>query len=124
MLDLGDRLVEYKERLSDALLSELSYEKKYALSKDRALYDRFVSAGKDFSRYLTEAGAIADTLGSKEILDNIEKQHSRYRTLVEEEAKRPGSADVYNPGRYKAEKRESPGSHDRRDQEPGTLCRR
>ena len=104
MLDLGDRLVEYKERLSDALLSELSYEKKYALSKDRALYDRFVSAGKDFSRYLTEAGAIADTLGSKEILDNIERQHSRYRTLVEEEIKRPGSQDVYSPGRYKAEK--------------------
>ncbi len=101
MLEMGDRLIDYKERMSDALLSELSYEKKYAISKDRALYDRFVSAGKDFAGHLTQAATIADTLGSKEILDSIEKQHSRYKTLVGEEANHPGPG---SSGWYKAEK--------------------
>lgn len=104
MLELGERLIEHKERLSDALLSELSYEKKYAISKDPAFREGFVTAGKDFTKHLAGASAIADTLGSKEILDNIAKQHSRYRDLIEEEAKNSGSGGTRRPGWYRQEK--------------------
>ncbi len=104
MLELGDRLIEHKERLSDALLSELSYEKKYAISRDPAFRDGFVKAGKDFTTHLAGASAIADTLGSKEILDNIARQHSRYRALIEEEATNGGSGGARRPGWYRQEK--------------------
>lgn len=104
MLALGERLIEHKERLSDALLSELSYERKYAISRDPAFHDGFVKAGRDFASHLAGASAIADTLGSKEILDSIAKQHSRYRALIEEEAQRGGSAGAHRPGWYRLEK--------------------
>ena len=104
MLDVGDRMIECKERLGNALLSEVSYEKKYVISRDYALYNHFVSAGRDFNKYLNEAAAIADTLGSKEILDNIIRQHSHFKTLVEEEEKHFKSRNAYNSGWYKAEK--------------------
>lgn len=104
MLELGDRLIEHKERLSDALLSELSYEKKYAISKDPAFREGLVSAGKDFTKHLAGASAIADTLGSKEILENISKQHSRYRALIEEETINGGPGGPRRPGWYRQEK--------------------
>jgi len=104
MLELGDRLIEHKERLSNALLSELSYEKKYAISKDPAFRDGFVKAGKDVTKHLAEASAIADTLGSKEILDNITKQHSRYNSLIEEEKSSGGPGGARRPGWYRQEK--------------------
>lgn len=104
MLDIGDRMIGYKERLSDALLSEVSYEKKYFISGDHALYKHYISAGKDFSKNLNEAGATTDTPGIKEILDNITRQHRRYRSLVEEESKHIMTGSAYRPGWYKAEK--------------------
>ncbi len=104
MLDVGERMVEYKEKLSAALLSQVSYEKKYFISKDYALYNRYVSAGEDFAKYLNGAATIADTLGSREILDGIGLEHARYRRLVDEETKRVASPRDYPPDWYRAEK--------------------
>lgn len=104
MLDMGDRMTEYKERLSDALLTEVLYEKKYVISRDDTLYSHFLSAGKDFQGHLDESISIADTLGSKEILENIAEQHTRYRTLFEKEVKQLKSRQAYSAGWYKAEK--------------------
>ncbi|MEN6617710.1 MAG: HAMP domain-containing sensor histidine kinase [Syntrophorhabdus sp.] len=107
MLEMGEKMVEYKEKLSDALLSEVSYEKKYAISRDAAFRDRLALANKDFVKYLDEARAIADTLGSKEILDNIARHHSRYAGLIEEEAAYLASSRPYPFRKYKAEKAKS-----------------
>ena len=104
MLDMSDRMTVYKERLSDALLSQVLFEKKYIISVDAALYSHFLSTGEDLARYLDEAISIADTPDSKEILVNIKGRHSRYRALFEEEAKYLRSHRVYRSGWYKAEK--------------------
>jgi len=63
MLDMSDRMTVYKERLSDALLSQVLYEKKYIISVDAALYSHFLSTGEDLARYLDEAISIADYPG-------------------------------------------------------------
>jgi two-component system, NtrC family, sensor histidine kinase GlrK len=104
MLQMGDRMTEYKERLSDALLSQMLYEQKYIVLRDNALHGYFLSAAKDFTTYLDEATAIADSLGSKEILVTIKHQHDRYRALVEKEAKHLKTHQAYGAAWYKAEK--------------------
>jgi len=104
MLDMGERMTGYKERLSNALLSQVLYEKKYIISTDDTLYSHFLAAGEDFARHLDEAISIADTPVSKEMLANIKNQHIRYRALFEEEAKRLRSHTTYRSGWYKAEK--------------------
>jgi len=104
MLDVSDQMIVYKERLSNALLSQVLYEKKYTISVDADLYRRFLSAGEDFSRYVDEAISLADTPDSKEILANIKSRHSRYRALFGEETKYLESRRTYRSDWYKAEK--------------------
>ena len=85
MLEAGATMLACKDRLGEALLSEITFEKKYVISKERELYERFAEAGKEFARTLDQARGIADVLGSKGILDNIARSHARYAALVEEE---------------------------------------
>jgi two-component system, NtrC family, sensor histidine kinase GlrK len=104
MLEIGDRMTQYEEKLTDTLFSQVLYERKYVISKDDTLYSHFVSAGKDFAGGLDEAISIADTLGTKDILANIKEQHTRYRVLFENEVKLIKSNQVYRSGWYKKEK--------------------
>ncbi len=104
MLEAGDRMAEYKERLSDALLSQVLSEQKYVVSRDDARYGHFLAAAKEFETHLDKAAFLADTIGSKEILTAIKNQHVRYKALFEREAVHIKSRKGYNEGWYKAEK--------------------
>ncbi len=104
MLEAGATMLACKDRLGEALLSEITFEKKYVISKERELYERFAEAGKEFARTLDQARGIADVLGSKGILDNIARSHARYAALVEEERRYLNSGRPYPLDRYKAEK--------------------
>ncbi|OPY77721.1 MAG: Alkaline phosphatase synthesis sensor protein PhoR [Syntrophorhabdus sp. PtaU1.Bin058] len=104
MLDMGDRMTGYKERLSNALLSQVLYEKKYVISTDNTLYNHFLATSEDFVRYLDEAISMADTPVVKEMLANIKNQHIEYKTLFEEEARHLRLHKTYRTGWYKAEK--------------------
>jgi hypothetical protein len=104
MLETGDKLLEYKDRLSGALLSEVSYEKKFVIAKDNLYYDRFLEAGKQFELCLREAAGVSGALDGKEILDSIGKTHARYVALIQEERGYITSGRSYQAGRYKAEK--------------------
>lgn len=104
MLEASYKMLEYKDRLSDALLSEMSYEKKFVISKDNLYYERFAKSGSEFALSLREAADIAGTLGSKEILDSISERHTRYVSLIEEEKGYITSGRSYHVSRYKDEK--------------------
>lgn len=51
-------MLEYKERPSSALPSEVSSEKKFVISKDNLLHDRFAQAVRKFALPLREAAAL------------------------------------------------------------------
>lgn len=104
MLQAGDRMLGYKDQLSDSLLSEITYEKKFVITKDNMFYDRFVEAGKEFALSLRGAADITDTFGSKELLDSIARGHACYVALVGEERSYIRSGKPYRFDRYKAEK--------------------
>jgi len=61
ILNVDNRILDYKEKLADSMLSQLRYEKKYVLTKDILLHEQFLSAKGDFAKFLSELFLIVDT---------------------------------------------------------------
>ncbi len=103
VLERDRRILDLGEKLSDALLSQVRYEKKFFITKDKALHDQFVMFQKDFERLLDQAAPIADSRG-KVLLQNIREDYQRYLELVGEEVQMLGTRKTYSDVRYRQEK--------------------
>lgn len=98
------RLTTYEKKLTDLLLSQLRYEKKFIITKDDELYKQFVSAEDEFYRQLDEIRTISETPESLSILEKIELFQERYKDLFNIEAQFIKSGQDYNADNYKSEK--------------------
>ncbi len=100
----GDRrILDLEEKLSDALLSQVRYEKKFFITKDKALYDQFLLFKSDFDRLLDQAISIADFQG-KIFLDSVRERYQRYEGLVREEIELLRTRRAYSEERYRQQK--------------------
>lgn len=72
--------------LTDALLSETRYEKKYLIVQDAALYTGFMKSKAEFEHYLSEALALNVSSEARAALKNVANLHLAYDTLFQEEA--------------------------------------
>ncbi len=79
-----NRFQEYSRKLTDALLSQVRYEKKYVLLKDSLLYDQYVQAKGEFLQSLTEAQAMPLGAREKTVLAEIALHHEQHDALVKE----------------------------------------
>ncbi len=79
-------LIGLHKDLTDALLSETRYEKKYIIVHDRALYDGFQKARGEFENYLREARRMNMPREARDALDNVADLHLTYYSLFKEEA--------------------------------------
>jgi two-component system sensor histidine kinase GlrK len=79
-----NRIQEYTRRLTDALLSQSRYEKKYAILKDPALYNQYLQAQEDFRQQLAELRTISGGTRESALLAQIGKGHQVYSSLIEE----------------------------------------
>jgi len=93
-------IVDIHKNLTDALLSETRYEKKFVIMNDPALYDGFVGANREFEDLLGQAVARADSPEVKAVLNGIEDLHYEYRALFEEEAGLLRAGQRYSAGWY------------------------
>ncbi|HEX9445732.1 MAG TPA: hypothetical protein VGA73_16535, partial [Candidatus Binatia bacterium] len=84
VLERDRRILDLSEKLGEALLSEVRYERKFLITKDKALYGQFQLFQKDFDRLLDQAAPLADSRG-KILLEGIRSDHQRYRELFGEE---------------------------------------
>ena len=103
VLERDRRILDLSEKLSDALLSEVRYERKFLITKHKALFDQFRLFQNDFDRLLDEAGPIADSRG-KILLEGIRSDHQRYRELFGEETRLIAARTPYSEVRYRQEK--------------------
>lgn len=103
VLERDRRFVDLSERLGEAVLSEVRYEKKFFITKDQALYDQFLLFQKDFDRLVDEAEPLADPR-AKSTLQNIREQHQRYGKLVSEELELVRARQPYADRNYREEK--------------------
>ena len=79
-----NRIQEYTRKLTDALLSQSRYEKKYAILKDPAIYNQYLQAQEDFRQLLREARTISRGARESVLMDQIGRDQQQYSSLIEE----------------------------------------
>ena len=97
-------IINYEEKLTDALLSQIRNERKFIITKDNALYNQFRLFARDFEKYLREARSIAESLQVINLLIHVNEQHQLYQKLFNEEIKDLKSGRKYAQNRYRQEK--------------------
>jgi two-component system sensor histidine kinase GlrK len=79
-----NRIQEYTRKLTDALLSQSRYEKKYSILKDPAIYNQYLQAQEDFRQQLAELRTISGGTRESALLAQIGEGHQVYSSLIEE----------------------------------------
>jgi two-component system sensor histidine kinase GlrK len=87
ILNIDNRILNYKKKLADVMISQQRYENEYILSKDIIFYQRFLSTKDEFNKYLVEVRSIADTPQKRDSLNRVKTYSERYQSLVQEEGK-------------------------------------
>lgn len=82
---VDERMLDLKPKVADSILSQLGYGKKYVITKDSLFFNQFLTAEKDFNRYIEQAMSIADTKTKKDSIERITGRYRRYRDLAYEE---------------------------------------
>ncbi len=103
-LDTDIRTLDLEHKLEDAIFSERRNEQKYLLTKDRVLYDQFLSSRAEFNRYLSELNSSPLSPGIVVYLEKIRRYHKRYHELVETEVKYRGEDRKYDSHGFYDEK--------------------
>jgi len=85
ILNIDIRILDYQEKLADSVLSQLRYEKKYVLTKDVLLYEQFLSAEGDFTKFLSELLLIVDTSEKKDSLSKVKTYYQHFQSLIDKE---------------------------------------
>ncbi len=101
---VDNALLDLHKNMTDALLSETRYEKRFAIMQDHALYESFLASKKDFDKYLEEAKALADAATVKDVLTRLEDLHRAYQALIEEEVASLRAGSFYPEEQYSREK--------------------
>jgi hypothetical protein len=98
-----NRILDYNERLTDSILSQLRYAKKYFITKDIVLYNQFLSAKEDFNKFLAEVLPLADTPEKRESLIKIKGHSSRYQSLIDKGIELARNNQPFPKGWYEQE---------------------
>lgn len=78
-------LVGLQKDLTDTLLSETRYEKKYLIVRDRSLYEGFLKSKGEFGHNLGKAMRLDISDEARDALRRIADQHLVYSSLFNEE---------------------------------------
>ena len=106
IINVDERILDLKKKLTDSILLQMGYEKKYIITKDVNFYDHFLFSRDDFNKYLTDASLIADTLPKKGSLDRVRAYYVQYVTLIIAEAEQITKQQPYPKNLYEQEKGE------------------
>lgn len=104
IINFDNRMIEYKKKLSDILLSMMRYEKKYIIIKDQGLYNQFLLADNDFDIQMNKLTALSEDDEVRKMVSTIQSHKQRYRTLFYEEVEYVGSGRQYDDETYQKEK--------------------
>jgi two-component system sensor histidine kinase GlrK len=98
-------VLEYSNRLTDALLSEVRNERKYVVLKDEELYGNYVQAKDEFAKLLNEAFTKAASEEMKHFFYTIDVQHENFSRLVNGERELIRGANPYPEDTFATEKK-------------------
>jgi two-component system sensor histidine kinase GlrK len=98
------RIFDYGEKLTDILLSEVRYEKKFVIARAPAHLDQFGQFSKDFEHDLDVLMDVAQYPELQATLSRVKESHNRYQYLVAEEVKHLKAGRDYAQSHYRREK--------------------
>jgi len=104
ILEVDHRMEDLEKKLTDSLLSQMRYEKKYMVTRDSALYGQFLAARDEFNGYLEEVMKVADASSPEDLLNKLKAHHQTYQKLIEEEAGYVWINRPYSSSQYREEK--------------------
>jgi two-component system sensor histidine kinase GlrK len=100
VLEIDNRILDLQKKLTDSLLSQMRYEKKYIVLEDDSLHDRFLLATTDFKKDLQSALSANISPEVQQILKRIEEFHNSYQSLVVEESQNIKNKKSYDTKKY------------------------
>jgi len=101
---VDNALIGLHKDLTDAILSETRYEKKYLIVQDPAFYEGFQKSKNEFQRYLSDARSLSASTGVSDALNSVADFHLTYFSLFKEEADYLKDGLPYAGAWYAAEK--------------------
>jgi two-component system sensor histidine kinase GlrK len=104
VLTINNRLNDNAEKLSDVILSQVRYEKKFIISKDEGFHNQFLQLKGDFDRYLGEMVLFADSSQTRSLLNGIKESYQNYQALFQEESKFLRTSRTYSHDGFNREK--------------------
>lgn len=104
--EVDARLLAQEKQLTDTLLSQVQYERKFLIGKDRFLYDRFLLFHGDFQRQLANLRALASAGPLQPLVERIAQLHREYHALFEQEARRVRGGETYPAEEFRRRKNE------------------
>ncbi len=103
-------LISLNKELTDDLLSETRYEKKYLIVRDRAFYDGFLKSKEEFGKKLAESIRLDVSGEVRASLMSIADLHQTYVYLFTQEAEYLREGQSYAKALYDAEKEQMVGA--------------
>lgn len=103
-------ILEYSNQMSDALLSESRYDRKFVVLKDEKLYESYLQTKNEFNQLLKTALTKTNSGEIKYLLNTIGNQHQRFNRLVNLERELIHVAKTYPAEQYAEEKKKTADS--------------
>jgi len=110
VLKTNNRIMDDAEKLIDAILSQVRYERKFIISRDKAFYSQFLYFKSDFDRYLEEVMLISNSSQVRSFLNTAKESYQNYQSLFNEELKYLETGQSYSQQWYTQEKERASNS--------------
>ncbi|MBP1762520.1 MAG: integral rane sensor signal transduction histidine kinase [Firmicutes bacterium] len=104
ILQTDNRLRDLVQKITDSLLAQTRYERKYIITKDQEFINQFMIDEGDVNTRIDEALFIANNARKREMLIRIRNSYEHYKSAVNEEAQLVKKKQPYLQADYKEEK--------------------
>ena len=84
MISVDSATIKLTEELSDAILTQVGFEEKYLISKDKDFYQRFWEIRDYISKNIRKLRYIADTTKKRKLVKEIKKVYDSYLFLFKD----------------------------------------
>ncbi|MEI9477641.1 MAG: HAMP domain-containing sensor histidine kinase [Deltaproteobacteria bacterium] len=100
----NNRMIDFTGKLTDTVLSQIRYERKFVVTKDSAFYSQFMRLKSDFDQYAEQALSLARSSQVRRSLNSAKESYHTYQSLFDEEARHLKAGTRYPQQWYKEEK--------------------
>jgi two-component system sensor histidine kinase GlrK len=104
VLMTDNRIIDDTMKLTDSILSQIRYERKFLITKDQGFYNQFSKFRSDFDQNLDDLISIADSSQAMSFVNRVRDSYQIYHMLFNEEVKYLKDGHSYSQPLYRQEK--------------------